>query len=109
MDKVPNPDATPHKVSWSDCAEFENLDERVSAVTVIFGSVIGVNDGYVEWCPDDIPPTEQERLAWVWLCNPTLVDQILPLAEGWFRDLISSYRAGDMTRWWEDAARPDEG
>ena len=28
-----------------------------SAVTNMIASVIGVNDGYIEWYPDDIPPT----------------------------------------------------
>ena len=68
---------TPREVKWSDVADFDQLDERVSAVTSIFGSVIGVNDGYMEWCPDDTPPTEFARLAWIWACNQTLDTKIL--------------------------------
>jgi hypothetical protein len=72
MRTIPSIENTPREVRWSDIAEFNELDERVSAITVIFGSVIGVNDGFVEWSPDDNPPSEQERLAWIWLCNPAL-------------------------------------
>jgi hypothetical protein len=79
-------------------------DERVSAVTVLFGSVVGVNEGTVQWCPDDIPPTEQERLAWLWLCNPGLDAQILPRTTGRFRDLLLAYRAGAMRQWWDRLA-----
>jgi hypothetical protein len=109
MTAVPDIENTPHEVRWSDVADFDQLDERVSAVTVIFGSVVGVNDGSVEWCPEDIPPTEQERLAWIWLCNPSLDGDILPRAKGRFRDLMVAWRAGAMRQWWEDGDRPAVG
>ena len=109
MKTVPDIESTPREVKWSDVADFDRLDERVSAVTCVFGSVIGVNEGYIEWCPDDIPPTEQERLAWIWLCNPSLDSEILPRAKGWFRDLVIAYRAGEMRRWWDEGSRPAVG
>jgi hypothetical protein len=99
---VPTIESTPRKVQWSDLREVDELDDRVGAVTVLFGSVIGVNAGYVSWCPDDSPPTEQERLAWIWLCNPTLDTQILPFTKGDLRDLLIAYRAGDLQQWWID-------
>ena len=105
MNALPEIENTPWEVRWSAIADFDQLDERVSAVAVIFGSVIGMNDGSVEWCPDDIPPAEQERLAWVWLCNPGLDSEILPLAKGRFRDLVRAYRANDMRGWWGDGDR----
>ena len=48
----------------SDVGDFDQPDERVSAVTNIFASVIGVNDGYIEWYPDDIPPTGIRAAPW---------------------------------------------
>ena len=107
MSTIPDVDETPREVRWADLAEFDRIDERVSAVTAVFGSVMGMNDGDVEWCPDDIPPTEQERLAWVWLCNPTLDAEILPRVTGRFRALVVAYRAGEMQRWWGEGARAD--
>jgi hypothetical protein len=105
MKTVPDIQSTPREVRWSDVGDFEQLDERVSAVTNIFGSVIGVNDGYLEWCPDGIPPSEQERLAWIWLCNPGLDAEILSRAQGRFRDLVLAYRAGQMLGWWDAGGR----
>jgi hypothetical protein len=59
MEQVPDAGETPRQALWTDLADFERLDGRVSAVTALFGSVIGVNEGYVEWCPDALPPKEQ--------------------------------------------------
>lgn len=106
MHSIPKVQDTPRQVPWSAVGEFERLDERVGAMTVIFGSVIGVNDGSVDWCPDDLPPSEQERLAWIWLCNPALDIDMLPHLEGWVRELVVAYRAGEMEQWWKDAASP---
>ncbi len=60
---IPDTENTPRELRWADVNDFYQLDDRVSAVTILFGSVIGVSDGSVQWCPDDNPPTEQERLA----------------------------------------------
>ena len=109
MRAVPDIENTPRQVPFAEVGDFDQLDERVSAVKVIFGSVVGVNDGYIEWCPDDIAPSEQERLAWIWLCNPSLDGEILPRADEWFRDLVVSYRAAEMDRWWDEAGRPAVG
>ena len=63
MRAVPDVVNTPREVPFVEVGDFGQLDERVSAVKVIFGSVVGVNDGYIEWCPDDVTPTEQVVLA----------------------------------------------
>ena len=109
MKTVPDIEGTPREVRWSDIQDFDRLDERVSAVTALFGSAIGVNDGFIEWRPDDAPPTEQERLGWIWVCNPALDAEILPRAQGRFRDLVAAYRAGYMRRWWDEGSRPAVG
>ena len=100
MDTVPDKDSTPLEVRWRDIADFDQLDERVSAVTVLFGSVIGVNDGYVEWCTESLPPAESERLAWLWLCWPHLDEQMMPRARDDHRELMRAYRAGRIREWW---------
>ena len=100
MDTVPDEDSTPLQVRWRDIADFEWLDERVSAVRVLFGSVIGVSDGYVQWCTDSLPPAESERLAWIWVCWPHLDEQVMPRARADHRKLMAAYRAGRMREWW---------
>jgi hypothetical protein len=100
MDTVPDRDATPLEVRWRDLADFDQLDERVSAVTVLFGSVIGVNDGTVQWCTDSLPPAESERLAWLWLCWPHLDEQIMDRARPDHQKLMRAYRAGRIREWW---------
>jgi hypothetical protein len=76
------------------------LEDRVSAVTVLFGSVIGVNAGYVQWCTDSLPPAESERLAWLWLCWPHLDEQLTARARPDHRALMRAYRAGLIREWW---------
>lgn len=105
MTTLPAADDTPRRVPWSTVVDRGNVDERVSAVTCLFGSVIGVNEDNIEWVPDDIPSSENERLAWVWLCNPDLWPQVLPHATGWFRSLVVAYRDGEMEQWWQDFSR----
>lgn len=100
MDAVPDKDATPREVPWRDVAEFEQFDERVGAVTVLFGVVVGVSDGSVEWCTDSRPPAESERLAWLWLCWPHLDEQIMPRARPDHCQLMRAYRAGQIREWW---------
>ena len=101
MDTVPEKDSTPLKVPWSDIAEFDKLDDRVSAVSVLFGSVVGVNQGFIEWCTDSLPPAESERLAWLWVCWPHLDEQIMSRARDDHRELMRCYRAGQMSEYWE--------
>lgn len=104
MNSIPAADSTPREVPWGSIFESDRLDERVSALTVLFGSVVGVNERSVEWCPDDLPPSEQERLAWTWLCNPTLDAEIAPLASGLFHDLILAWRDRNMAHWWRQVS-----
>jgi hypothetical protein len=100
MNTVPDEDSTPLEVRWRDVADFDQLDERVSAVTMLFGSVIGVSDGCVAWCTESVRPTESERLAWLWLCWPHLDEQIMPHARADHRELMHAYRAGRLREWW---------
>lgn len=107
MTSLPSFEQTPKMVSWAQVEAFEDLDQRVSAVTVLFGSVVGVNDGTVEWCPDDTPPTEQERLAWLWLIQPSNYEHLNALAGSSLRDLMDCYHRDEMADWWSRIANPD--
>jgi hypothetical protein len=100
MRTVPDANATPLEVRWGDVAEFEQMDERVAAVSVLFGTVIGVSNGSVQWCTDSIPPAESERLAWLWMCWPDLDEQIMNRARQDHRELMRAYRAGQLSDWW---------
>lgn len=104
MDTVPDKDSTPLEVRWRDVADFDQIDERVSAVTALFGSVIGVNDGSVQWCIDSLPPAESERLAWLWLCWPHLDEKIMDRARPDHRKLMRAFRAGQLQEWWSQLA-----
>ena len=104
MDMVPDKDSTPREVRWRDITDFDQLDERVSAVSALFGSVIGVNDGSVQWCTDSFPPDEPERLAWLWLCWPHLDEKIMDRARPDHRKLMRAYRAGQLLEWWSELA-----
>ena len=106
MDTVPDRDSTPTEVRWRDLTEFEQLDDRLAAVTVLFGSVFGMNDGSVEWCTDSLPPAESERLAWIWLCWPHLDERIRDRARSDHRELMHAYRAGQIFEWWSKTGGP---
>ena len=95
---------TPRRVSHSEIRRFDDLDQRVSAGTVLFGSVFGVNEESIDWVPDDIPPTEQERLAWLWLIDPTRSDDLLDDAHDPLRALLLAYRDDRMQEWWQEIA-----
>jgi hypothetical protein len=47
----------PDIVSWSEVVEFTRWNDRRSCIDVFFANLLGVCDGYVEWCPDGDPPS----------------------------------------------------
>lgn len=60
------------KVPWQEVVEFEKIDERVAVANSILPNLIGMNDGYIEWCPNNEPPTLIETLIWSWTVRPDL-------------------------------------
>jgi hypothetical protein len=91
----------PKEVAWSDLVEFSRIDERRSSIDCLFPNILGVNDGFVEWCPNDNPPSQAETLVWLWFVRPDLGPEIAELAEPPLRNLIQMYRAGEMEAWWK--------
>jgi hypothetical protein len=93
---------TPYKVLWSDVVEFSKLDERRSCIDCVHANILGVNDGEVEWCPDSLPPSQAERLAWLWFIRPDLSEEIACEAHEPLRHLIKCYQGGTMDTWREE-------
>jgi hypothetical protein len=59
-------------VLWKEVVQFERLDARVLGAEWLCGDVIGVGDGFVEWCPNHDPPSAKEAWAWWWVVRPDL-------------------------------------
>ena len=95
-------DTTPIEVKFADIVDFDKLDDRTSAVGVLYANTIGVCDGYIKFCPDNDPPLIEEILSWIWTFRPDLGSDILkqPLSKD-LNLLIESYQTGEMSKWWD--------
>lgn len=62
----------PNEVAWQDIVQFEQLDDRVAIANDFCPNMVGVNDGFIEWCPNDEPPSYLERLMWWWVVRPDI-------------------------------------
>ena len=71
-------DSPPDTIPWSEVVDFDRWDERRSCVDVLFANIIGVEDGFVEWLPNEDPPSREEVLAWIWAVRPDLGNEIIP-------------------------------
>ena len=91
----------PKEVLFSEIIEFNKLDERISAVGVLFANTIGVNEKSIEFCPDNEPPLIEEIISWVWTFRPDLGIEILnqELPDDLMK-LISSYENNEMDKFW---------
>lgn len=58
-------------VAFSEIVEFDRIDDRVSIINTAFDFLIGMNLGFVEFCPNQNPPSRAEMIALAWLVNPT--------------------------------------
>lgn len=95
-------EAMPREVCWKDIVDFSTLDERLSAISVLFANIVGVCENYIEFCPDNEPPLMEEKLSWIWLYRPDLSDALLKLElSDDFRILIKSYKLSKMDKFWE--------
>jgi hypothetical protein len=84
--------ALPQKVAWEDVVHKQYLDERVAAMNYLYGDIIGVIEGFVEWCPNNDPPTEMETFAWSWIIRPDLSVAIMDaLLDEEFREIATNY------------------
>ena len=94
--------SVPNEVEFSEIIEFEKLDDRISAVGVLFANTIGVNEKSIEFCPDNEPPLIEEIISWIWTFRPDLGTEILNqnLSEDLIK-LISSYEKNEMDNYWD--------
>ena len=81
----------PNEVNWQDIVQFQKLDERVAIANEICANLIGVNEDYIEWCPDNEPPTQLETLLWWWVIRPDLGAAIASEAPQELKKIISQY------------------
>lgn len=80
-----------NEVSWQNIVQFEKLDERVAVANELCANLIGVNEGYVEWCPNDQPASLLETLLWWWVIRPDLGAAIANEAPQELKEIISQY------------------
>ena len=57
--------------AFSEIVEFDRIDDRVAIINTAFDLLIGMNLGFVEFCPNQNPPSRAEMIALAWLVNPT--------------------------------------
>jgi len=98
------PVAIASQLSFDEVEEFDALDMRRSAVDCLFANIIGVNDGWVEWCPNNDPPNQEEYFAWLWFVKPSLGAVIQPECAPELSKLIQHYNAKEMDQWFDHIA-----
>lgn len=81
----------PNQVNWQDTVQFNQLDERIAIANELCANIIGVNEGFIEWCPNDQPPSHQETLVWWWVVRPDLGAAIAIEAHQELKEIISQY------------------
>jgi hypothetical protein len=81
----------PNEVNWQDIVQFKKLDQRVAIANEICANLIGVNEGYIEWCPDNNPQTQLETLLWWWVIRPDLGAAIAIEAPQELKEIITNY------------------
>ena len=70
VEKILN--SIPNEVAWEDVVQFDKLDDRVAIANDFCPNIVGVNDGSIEWCPNEEPPSDLEKLVWWWVVRPDL-------------------------------------
>ena len=96
----------PLEVKWNDVVDFEDMDNRISAIEALFINIIGVGNGFIEFCPDNDPPLKEEVLSWIWVFRPDLADELLKMELSKdFRMLVQSFKDQDIDRFWSHMSK----
>lgn len=104
-----DPVSTVKRVMHSEITERDLIGVRLSCLKVIFGSTIGMNVGSVDWLPDDIPPTREESIAWLWFCRPDLAELFYTVADFELRRLMIMYEQDRLEAWFALQIEEREG
>jgi hypothetical protein len=92
----------PVTINHSEIINFDNFDERISAIDCLVVNTIGVSEDIVEFIPDNNPPLKEEIFCWIWAIRPDLSKAMLNLdISDDFRILLNSYIDKDMKRFWD--------
>ncbi|MFY7936447.1 MAG: hypothetical protein ACOVOQ_03640 [Flavobacterium sp.] len=91
----------PTTVNHTDIIDFDNFDERLSAVDILVVNTIGVSEDIIEFIPDNEPPLKEEIYCWIWAIRPDFSKDLLNLdINDDFRILLRSFINNDMSRFW---------
>ncbi len=71
----------PNQIMFDNIVDFEKFDERLSIIDCIVVNIIGVEKGFIEFIPDNNPPSEDEILCWIWSFKPDLTNEILEITK----------------------------
>lgn len=71
----------PNQIMFDNIFDFEKFDERLSIIDCIVVNIIGVEEGFIEFIPDNNPPLEDEILCWIWSFKPDLTNEILEITK----------------------------
>jgi len=92
----------PTTINYTDIVDFDNFDERLSAVDTLVVNTIGVSENAIEFIPDNKPPLKEEIYCWIWAIRPDLSKGLLGLdINEDFQILLKSYIDNDMSRFWD--------
>ena len=80
-----------NEVRWQDIVQIEKLDDRVAIANELCANIIGVNEGYIDWCPNDDPPSRLETLIWWWVVRPDLGAAIAIESPQELKEIIGQY------------------
>jgi len=91
----------PTIINHTDIVDFDDFDERLSAVDSLVANTIGVSEDFIEFIPNNEPPLEEEIYCWIWAIRPDLSKDLLDLdVSKDFRILLKSHIDNDMARFW---------
>ncbi len=92
----------PNEIAFDEIVDFENFDDRLSVVDCIVVNSIGVNEGFIEFIPDNNPPLKEEILCWIWAIRPDLTNEIFQknISDD-FEFALKSYLNNSMDKFWD--------
>ena len=82
----------PYEVDFSEIFDFERFEDRFFEISGLFGDILGMNVGSIEFCPNYDPPKLQtEILPFLWVVNPTLQIDIKKYADDLLIETMENY------------------